>query len=462
MPTKPIPSAKEAFGFASRPLADYFQAPQDAAFDTRYSPTARKALLEDELYRRSTQSLQKDMQAEAEAENILNEAAGLTDAEIEERAISNPRILNTPQFGLIKEFAITRRDKQALNPTSDTLLGPVFAEKITDPDLKAKFQERMVQGISFEDARNQYYNEDFNRKQAVRLAEEGIPEQEYQAFQKNGLFDPVAVARRVAEERTKRSTRRGLDNPLDQKIDLFRDAVRTRTQLVEKSGGDPATDPLLLDYSRNLDDAYKARMMELSLATPAAKGAPATPAAPVPGAPAVPAAQAPAPPAPVSIQDVPTPEEAQATFQAKKQEEEAVGQIARVWTEAKKNLGSELLQKYPDKDEEYGNPAVLLASAILAGKTVKVQTPIGRAGNMVEELVPYPIYALEQIGKRLEAPAFKEPGNERWGTQDVTNAEVLEAWATDFLTAKGLLQAPGAAATQPVPTGKIKSITQIE
>lgn len=444
MATPPkIPTAKGFFGFASRPLADYFQAPAGAAFDTSYSPTARRTLLENDLYQRDQRDLERGLNAETEADAILDEAAGLTDDEIEARVLRNPRLMDTPQFGLIEKFTINRRQFQEPNPKSDIVLGPVFAEKITDPDLKAKFQERMGQGISAADAWNQYTKEDFNRKQAVQLAEAGIPEAEFPALQQRGLFDPVAVARRVSEEKVKQAQLRSSTSPLDQQIELLRDATRTRMAFLEKSGLDPVTDPELNEYNAELGALVRSRLGELKGAAPAVPAA-APVAAPVPGGPVPPVTAMPVV-APTPLADAPTPEEARQVFEARKQEEEAVASIDKEWTQAKLNLGSKLLEKYPNRDEEYGNPAVLLASSILNGKTAKVQKPIGRAGNTVEELVPYTIYALQQIGARPDEVAFQEPGNARWGSQKVSNQEVLEAWAKDFLTAKGLLADPNAA-----------------
>lgn len=442
-----VQDPRKVFGFGKQTYSDYFGVPKGAAFDPSFSPAARESLLEDELITRERDALQKDLAAQDEAETLLDEAPALNDRQLQRRLLENPRLMGTPQFKNLDEFLTRRQKVRKPNPKSDEVLAPAFAEKITDPRRKAEFQSRIIQdGLSFEEARDLYYQDDFNEKQSIQLAEAGVPETEYETLRRNGTFDPASVARRVAQAKREQMAPRRSNNPLDQQIDLLRDAIRTRTSVLNATGEDPATDPELTNWNRMVNDLYGRRLKEF---TPA--GAPVTapgagaPAPAVPGAPVAPVPEAPPlSPAEQAFRDVLTPEEAREKFEKEREAAATVGkeeeEVNRTWTQAKLDLGADLLKKYPNKDEEYGNPAVLLARSILGQKMAKVQKPIGRAGNTVEELVPYTQYALEGIGRKAGEKAFDEPGNRRWGTQNVTNAEVLEAWARDFLTSKGLLQ----------------------
>lgn len=456
-----VQDPRKVFGFGKQTYGDYFGVPKGAAFDPSFSPAARESLLEDELITRERDALQKDLAAQDEAETLLDEAPALNDRQLQRRLLENPRLMGTPQFKNLDEFLTRRQVARKPNPKSDEVLAPAFAEKITDPRRKAEFQSRIIQdGLSFEEARDQYYQDDFNEKQAIQLAEAGVPEQEYETLRRNGTFDPASVARRVAQAKREQMAPRRSNNPLDQQIGLLQDAIRTRTSVLNATGEDPATDPELNNWSRMANDLYGRRLKEFAPdGTPVVKPA-AKPVVTPPGGVATQGAK------PLTeeeefirdIEEVKTPEararERQQTV-AKEEQEKAASpvqeEIARTWTQQKNDLQKELEKRYPNKLD-----LLLAARAVAADAMEETDTPIEEAkGRRWDpgQRVPYDVYLLNKIGRNSVMPAFKEPGNERWGTQDVTNQELIREWADGILRKYNVVGAvnpeQGAAASPP-------------
>jgi len=447
-----VQDPRKVFGFGKQTYSDYFGVPKGAAFDPSFSPAARESLLEDELITRERDALQKDLAAQDEAETLLDEAPALNDRQLQRRLLQNPRLMGTPQFKNLDEFLTRRQEVRKPNPKSDEVLAPAFAEKITDPRRKAEFQSRIVQdGLSFEEARDLYYQDDFNEKQAIQLAEAGVPETEYESLRRNGTFDPASVARRVAQAKREQMAPRRSNNPLDQQIDLLREAIRTRTSVLNATGEDPAADPELNNWSRMANDLYGRRLKEFAPdGTPVTTPAPGAPVPVVPGAPgSPPQADRPLTEEEEFIRDITegkTPETRARERQqmlAKEEQQKAVSpvqeEIARTWTQQKNDLQKELEKRYPNKLD-----LLLAARAVAADAMEETDTPIEEAkGRRWDpgQRVPYDVYLLNKIGRNSVMPAFKEPRNERWGTQEVTNQELIREWANDILRKENIVGA---------------------
>lgn len=122
---------------------------------------------------------------------------------------------------------------------------------------------------------------------------------------------------------------------------------------------------------------------------------------------------------------------AQAERQAEvnKAQEAIDREIASAWTEKKNELQADIEKAYSKKD------LLGIASAIDRGDTIpeemvkrgeKVVDEFGRA-----ELPSYESYLLQKL--KRSGTAFKEPQNKRWGTQDVSQSELLRLWAQQYV-----------------------------
>jgi hypothetical protein len=122
--------------------------------------------------------------------------------------------------------------------------------------------------------------------------------------------------------------------------------------------------------------------------------------------------------------------EQQAARQTEKVREQEIKQkIGTAWSQAKTNIEGNLLKAYKPDDLD------ALAKAIVSGS----RTPQEALSQLSDEEAarvrnaPYRDYLITRLGLDPYATAFSEPENERWGTQDVTNQELLEVWAKDRL-----------------------------
>lgn len=457
-PTDP----RKVFGFGKQPLGDYFNVPKGAAFNPAFSPAAREMIMEDDLYVRDRDALQRTLETEDKANELMDNAPFMRPRQVQKALLDDPRLYNSEAGGQINEWLKSRQEVRKPNPKSDAVLAPQFAEKITDPRRKAEFQRRMVEdGLSFEEARDQHYMDEFNEKQALQLAEAEIPEEEYAALQREGRFDPVAVARRVAQQkREQQATRYGKD-PLDQEIGTLTDALRNRERVVNARGEDPATDALYLKYSERLDEVYGKKLN------------PPTPAVPVTTTGAIPLVPpgevAPAPvvvdtsdqvnpvavvsPGQQAFDEGLTPEEVEERSQPPTKEQQDVD---NAWSQGVQGIAQQVQEIYPDSDELY-SPAVLAARAIYTDKAIddKETGLLKKFGALGK--TTYAREVLKKIGRKPEDTAFEEPHNLRTGSQEVKNLELLKVWAEELLTRKGLLQkGNGPAAQAPPQTEKQK------
>jgi hypothetical protein len=441
-PRNKYPDPREAFGFAPLLLSDYFNVPQGAASNPAFGPAARGLFAAEDAYRQEQQSLERDRAAQREGDLILDTAGSMSDEGIRDWLLENPRVIGTPQGQQVLGYMQTREQMRKLSK-SDQDLGVSFSETIEDPALRASFQGYMTQGIPFAEARDRYYVDRNNQQQAMKLAEAGIAEDEVAALtDPNGRINPVAVARRLADERRRREMADGT-TPIDRNIQMLQGAIRSRTGVLKESGADVAADPQIQGWMRELDDLY---VRSLESRAPQQPGTTAPATIGTTGLPVLPGTTpAPAPTAPAATPQQAAPEVQQQAFieavrsgktaeEFRKEREAAQKQTAesqavdQAWTDAKTKVAETMNQMIPDPQER-----ILEAQAILSDRTVDA----GPRTKMGSPQLPYWTKYSNRDRNRF---GFKEPGNLRTGSQSVGDDEVLQAWARDLLQATGLLE----------------------
>ncbi len=479
MPAPRTPTPEEMFGFGSVPLTSYFGAPEGGSQNTMFSPAARAMLQQGENYQYQQEAIQRQRQAEEEAyqrqqqqqeaERVASQAFGeapqMTDEQINQQFVQNPAYLQTQQGQNTLNYL---KFRQSVTPAADKVLAPQMLKNIEDPRHRAAFQERIQSGVSANDAYEAYRNDMFNDKYALDLAASGIPEEEYDTLRdEKGLFKPEAVTRRTAQAKADAKSR---ESVADQEISVLGDALSKRLKMFKDMGKAPediAADPLIGDYTTRLDAANAEKLNALSVkrAAEAAKAAKGLPS----GAPPTNAER----PKIREVSPQPTPAEdltqapeyraaakalAERQAEANKAQEAIDREIASAWTEKKNELQADIEKAYSKKD------LLGIASAIYRGD-ISPQTPTRNAANATsyaaysQPAVSYAEYLLSKLGKDVSSPAFKEPQNKRWGTQDVSQSELLRQWAEQYVrensgqTAPSGGQSKNAAGTFAVPEG---------
>jgi hypothetical protein len=302
-----------------------------------------------------------------------------------------------------------------------------------DPRALQNFQRRMLdEGMSANDAWEAYRVDQFNEPLAQQLAEAGVPREEFDKYRTQaGTFDPVEVSRGIAQTKAAAkasSLGKKTAEPIDEEIELLKDAMEQRKKRLEATGGDITKDAMFQEYADSLDKAYGQKRLVLRPPPKPVIGKPTQVAGEV-------AAQATAP-SPTQMEAPPVydvtipPEENQARLEEYKRgsEDRAAKQkvadsIARTWTDKKIEIIDKLEPFYKTPDEMRS-----VANSILLGKTVRT--------NGKPE--PYVEYLAKKLGIKLDEAAFEEPEAGSWnrlGSQKVTNAELLNAWAQSFLEA---------------------------
>lgn len=422
----PVPTPQEMFGFGSVPLTSYFKTAPGASQDTRFSPAARMLFAQQEEMQREQEAQQRKQQAEQLANQLLGQAPGMSEQQLNQELLRNPAVFGSGLEGLSRY----QQFRQQVAPSqSDEVLGPAFLKKITDPRHAERFQQRMLQeGMSANDAWEAYRTDEYNDKHAVALAEAGVPGEEFAALQINGKFDPVAVTRRVAQAKKESTTRSGQPevdrqlNRLGKVLDIYRKRVPEGEDPYEKDKKGNYKYPDLVA----LEQQYEKMAIE-SLLSPEEKAAARKMEEQAK------AAGAAAPAAPVveeeTTEEVVVPEQQAARQTEKVREQEIKQKIGTAWSQAKTNIEGNLLKAYKPDDLD------ALAKAIVSGS----RTPQEALSQLSDEEAarvrnaPYRDYLITRLGLDPYATAFSEPENERWGTQDVTNQELLEVWAKDRL-----------------------------
>ena len=456
MPATRTPTPEEMFGFGSVPLTSYFGAPEGGSQNTMFSPTARAMLQQGENYQYQQEAIQRQRQAQEEAyrrqqqqqeaERVASQAFGeapqMTDEQINQQFVQNPAYLQTQQgqntLGYLKF-------RQSVTPASDKVLAPQMLKNIEDPRHRAAFQERIQSGVSANDAYEAYRNDMFNEKYALELAAAGVPEEEYDKLRdEKGLIKPDAATRRIRQAKEDIETRKSV---ADQEINILPKALSDRIKMLKDMGKAPdaiAADPLIGNYTSRLEAAQTEKLNTLSLkrAAEAAKspkgyspkGAVLGEPVEIPSAAQTGGAQA----APAEDLTQAPEYRAAAKALAERQAEASNAQaaidkeIASAWTEKKNELQADIEKAYSKKD------LLGIASAIDRGD-ISPQTATGNTANATsyaaysQPTISYAEYLLSKLGKDVSSPAFKEPQNKRWGTQDVSQSELLRQWAKQYV-----------------------------
>ncbi len=434
---------EQTFGFGSVPLSSYFKAPKGGSRNTMFSPQARAMLQQDE----ALQQEQMQMEADQLVNDLLGQAPQMSDAQINQALMQNPNIFRGRDAGLIQNYQQFRQ--QAATP-ADQKLGMYFYTKLQedkDPRALQNFQRRMLEeGMSANDAWEAYRVDQFNEPLAQQLAEAGVPREEFDKYRTpTGTFDPVEVSRGIAQTRAAaKATGLGKKaaEPIDEEIELLKDAMEQRKKRLEATGGDLTKDTVFQDYADSLDKAYQQKRLVLrpppkatvtpeeDVVTQAADKASATPPA-------------------FDINISPEENRARMAQYERGSEERAAKQkiddnIARAWTNKKIEVIDKLQPFYKTPDEMRA-----VANSILSGRLSPevATTPYGGvniyAGG-VGKPEPYVDYIAKKLGLKPEGKAFREPESASWnriGTQTVTNRELLTAWAESFLEADKRAQA---------------------
>lgn len=406
-----------------------------------FSPQARAMLQQDE----ALQQEQMQMEADQLVNDLLGQAPQLTDDQINQTLIQNPNIFRGRNAGLIQNYQQFRQ--QAATP-ADQKLGMYFYTKLQedkDPRALQNFQRRMLdEGMSANDAWEAYRVDQFNEPLAQQLAEAGVPREEFDKYRTpTGTFDPVEVSRGIAQTRAAAkasSLGKKTAEPIDEEIELLKDAMEQRKKRLEATGGDLTKDTVFLDYADSLDKAYGQKRLALRPPPKPVIGKPTQIAGEeaVSTAPSTPNT----PDAPPAFDVTIPPEENQARMvqYEREAEDRAAKQkvedtIARAWTNKKIEVIDKLEPFYKTPDEMRA-----VANSIVLGKTT---TASGKPE-------PYIEYLAKKIGLKLDDKAFREPESASWnriGTQKVTNMELLMEWAKSFLEADK--RAQGALTAEP-------------
>ena len=462
MPAPRTPTPEEMFGFGSVPLTSYFGAPEGGSQNTMFSPTARAMLQQGENYQYQQEAIQRQRQAEEEAyqrqqqqqeaERVASQAFSgapqMTDEQITQQFVQNPAYLQTKQGQNALGYLQFR---QSVTPAADKVLAPQMLKKIEDPRHRAAFQERIQSGVSANDAYDAYRKDTFNEKHALDLAAVGIPEEDYGNLRdEKGLFKPDAVARRINQAKADVKSR---ESVADQEIGVLGDALSKRMKMLKDMGKEPAViaaDPLVNTYTSRLESAQAEKLNTLSLkrAAEAAKFAKERPSEAAPAKETVGpdgiTARAVNPtgfnPTAAPAEDLTQAPEYRAAAKALAERQAEANnaqaaidkEIASAWTEKKNELQTDIEKAYSKKD------LLGIASAIARGD-ISPQTSTGDTAKATsyaaysQPTISYAEYLLSKLGKDVSSPAFKEPQNKRWGTQDVSQSELLRQWAEQYV-----------------------------
>lgn len=439
---KPIPTFEETFGVGKVPISAYFNIPKGASSDTSYGPDARAAFRQAEDFDRD----QTARDAEMAAEDLLGEAGQMSDEEINQQLTQNPRLFGTQAARPLMQF---QQFRQSQSPQTDVTLGPLMLNKIEDPRHRELFQSRMLEGMSANDAFEQYRRDEYNDQYANDLAEAGVTDAEMESLKGNtGLFDPTRVARMKAQKAAQTAASRlgkSKATPLDEEIELSKNHFEFINKALENATPAEQKD-LMLARSKALATYQNAIAEKAKILRP-----PVIPKlASVVEEPEI----APATPAAAKTDFLPSPE-AQAeqkerevyTQEEKAKQQAASDEISRAWTDQKSKLTDEILKSY--KPEELRS----VADAILSNELILRPEKSALKGKKFDiksstNFEPYLNALSRRIGKDPSDVVFEEPLNERWGTQKVRYGELLREWAKEVRAVGKRLDQQAGASTQ--------------
>lgn len=440
----PTLTPEQTFGFGSIPLTSYFKAPKGGSQNTMFSPQARAMLQQDEAF----QQEQMQMEADQLVNDLLGQAPQLTDAQINQALIQKPNIFRGRNAGLIQNYQNFRQ--QAATP-ADQKLGMYFYSKLQndkDPRALQNFQRRMLEeGMTANDAWEAYRVDQFNEPLAQQLAEAGVPREEFDKYRTpTGTFDPVEVSRGIAQTRAAAkasSLGKKTAEPIDEEIELLKDAMEQRKKRLEATGGNITEDTVFKDYADSLDKAYQQKRALLH-----------PPPKPVVG----PAAKVPAPETPLRPIS-PQREVAQKAEEAKKAEFNQKQQVADTeWTNQKQKLYQSIGRIYPDENKVLGIALDIADGLEVPAKTTTLVDDFQLGETEVKRKLERVI--ADELGVGLNDVAFIEPGNQRTGSQKVTYGELIKDWAKEI---KARFDASQSATGQPAPaSGKFSVGTPVK
>ena len=416
----PALTPEQTFGFGSVPLASYFKAPAGGSRNTQFSPQARAMLQEDEAY----QQEQRQMEADQLVNDLLGQAPGLSDDQINQTLIQNPNIFRGRDAGVIQNYQQFRQ--QAASP-ADQKLGSYFYTKIQedkDPRALQNFQRRMLdEGMTANDAWEAYRTDQFNEPLMQQLAEAGVPREQFDMYRtQSGAFDPVEVSRGIAQARAagKVSSRGGKEvQPIDVRIETLKEAIDQRKKHLEAIGGNVIGDDRYKKLDEELNGVYEEKLAGVRPVVPPVDDLLSKYDAGSQEAPALPTR-------PVSPQRV-------ALEQEEAYKKENAGREQRVadteWTRNKISLGQNISKAFQGKDEVLG-----IALDIAEGLSIPKKITSMGANYLPQETtadIPLENLIAEKLGVNPEGVAFEEPGNVRTGSQKVTYAELIREWAKE-------------------------------
>lgn len=410
------------------PAEVYSYLPQEAPLQS-FAPEVQAQLIDEEGIRmqreaalRAQEDTREQWAADDELDNILNNAGRQNTPALMQMLVNNPRVMRSQQFPMVNEYMRMRRDLERPTPYSDVVLGPQFANRISNPLLRRQFEDEMVSGVNFETAKRNHLNREHNYNQELALSKAGVPRDQWAPLQRNGLYDEAEVLRMTAPRK---------ETPLDKEISFWEERSNYLRRQAEAQGLMPDESPQYKEANDMVAALLKQRMATAAPSAPAAAPVQQPPA--TPATPAAPAA-APAPEAPKlrSLDEIKTPEERSEEDRRSMEARRAQSTVDAVWTEAKDKLADKLLAKYPDAEDR-----IAVLAGVLKGANApdRDDAPVDDFGRKVLE--GYDAYLLKQLGLSPQEVAFEEPGNLRTGSQKVRNIELLMALARDTLRAAG-------------------------
>jgi len=297
------------------------------------------------------------------------------------------------------------------------------------------------------------------QKLAIDLAQAGVTPAEYEKLRnKEGRIDPVAANLRIAQAKEEGGAGRG-SQEIDRQIKLKEKELELRKEELEEDDTGFEMDkkgkykyPKLVQARNEYEqligfsmlspegrEAYIKKAQEAAAAA-AAGGSSTAPAAPV-------------------VEEKVTEElvlpEQRATVQAAKARDKEIKQkVGAAWTQAKSNIERNLLQAYKPEDLD------ALAKAVVSGARTP-QEALSQLSEQQAELAkgqPYRDYIILRLGLNPYATAFTQPENQLWGSDDISNQELLEFWANERLKGvegdkKAVKSTAGAAPSNVTPSG---------
>lgn len=427
-------------GYGPAQVYSYFERPS-APMDS-FLPEVQERLIGAEEVRRAREGVMDQFAADDAVNEILDEAQNTDTETLAGLLTSDPRIMRSPQFPILHDYVKTRRELEKPSPYSDMVLAPQFSSKIQDPMLRKRFEDRVVSGVPFQQAKSIYLDEAHNTQNEMKLAEAGVPRQQWAQLQRDGLYDPASVA-----EATRQLKQQDPD-----------DRIRSLQYAIEhlNKQADPITGALSPENQQLMDLAsreYESRLQSyIGGQVNPTQGQPAAPVAPVTDPPStpIPLDESAKEPARKPLAALKTPEQRRAEEARMGGQAEEERAISRAWTTGKEKLAEGLVQLYPDREDRLG-----VLAAIYRGEKAPAQegeaVVVDDFGN--RQGPDYAEFVFKQLGVKPGDSLFDEPGNKRWGSQKVRYNEVLRALAKDALEAEGYELGEGGAA-EPAPTAK--------